>query len=222
MNDGRDQIIETPDKTLPALMDGDTELLPAAELPLPLGGTSINPGKDWEDEWADLASSLLIPRWAVECIRADLVNGQGLREGESLKERTETILRTPGEMDKWRRIVGWGIEVVRHLDLDSAEKWNGSLSELLALGDCKNVSPLLRHAFADRWNDFLAVKYWDDWATAGRSLVETFFKRGVVDVTDREKAARLVKEAQSYWNHRAIPNTTPWGNMMFRAAYEIL
>lgn len=215
VSNGNVKVIALPCKPLPALIDGNIELLPSAVLPLPLGGTSENPGKNGEDEWADLAIQLLIPRWAVECIKADLVTGQALREGESLKERTETILRTQGEMDKWRRIVGWGINVVRHLDVASAEKWNGSLRELLELGDPKNVSILIRLAFSARWNDFLGVKYWYDWATAGWYLVEEWLRRRALGDADREKAARLVIEAKSYWAHCPIPNKTPLADLLF-------
>lgn len=115
-NNPQTTVRETPDKQLPALMDGDTVLLPAATLPLPLGGRSTNPGRDGEDDWADYAAEILIPRWAMECIRENLVWGQELVEGdvvhvgddewerldngESLKERIDTIMGKPGEMDK--------------------------------------------------------------------------------------------------------------------------
>lgn len=143
------------DKLLPALMDGDTVLLPEVTLPLPLGGRNQNPGRDGEDDWADYAASVLIPRWAVECIREGLIWGQELEEDcdengffpiETIQERVNAIMRSQGELDKWRRIVGWGIDAVRHLDVEQANKWQGGLVELLELDNDRSVPKGLRLA----------------------------------------------------------------------------
>lgn len=198
------------DKRLPALMDGDTVLLPEVALPLPLGGRSPNPGRDGEDDWADYTAGVLIPRWAVECIREGLIWGQELEADcdesghspiETLKARGDAIVRSPGEMDKWTRIVGWGIDAVRNLNLEQANKWHGGLVELLELGDVKSVPLGLRLAFSQKMGAFVAAYYWDSWAREGWPIVERCFRRGgELDDSDRKKAERLVAEGQSYWN----------------------
>lgn len=202
------------DKQLPALMDGDTVLLPEAVLPLPLGGRSPNPGRDGEDDWADYAAEVLIPRWAVECIRDGLVLGQELEEDydengyypiETMQERVAAILRNPGEQDKWKRIVGWGIDAVRHLDLEQANKWQGGLVELLKSGNTPSMPLRLRLAFTRKNETFLAVFYWYSWAREGWSIVEgCFHQSGEMDDSDRKKAKRLVAEGQTYWNRDPI------------------
>ncbi len=235
MNDNKPQttVRGTPDKQLPALMDGNTVLLPATTLPLPLGGRSTYPGRDGEDDWADYAAEVLIPRWAVECIRDGLVWGQELEEDcdpedgyfpiEIMKERVEAILRSPGEMDKWKRIVGWGIDVVRHLDLDRANEWHGGLVELLALGDEKFMSWTLRVAFSQKCSRFIAAAYWASWAKAGWAIVDQCFsKREALDDACRDKILRLVAEGSAYWASNeitgkliVIPNKIPGFHWFF-------
>lgn len=210
-----------PEKFLPALVVDGTEMLPAAALPLPLGCKSLKPGRDGGDDWADYAAETLLPRWAVECIRQGLVLGQELEEDcnedgpfpvETMKQRVDVILRTPGEMDKWKRIVGWGIEIVRNLDVQVADKWNGGLLELLDSSDASPMPKWLGWAWERRRPDVISVAYWDSWVTDAWLLVDAAGEEGLKE-SDREKAARLVAEAHTYWSNPTLFDMFPHPRM---------
>lgn len=203
---GADSIRKTPGKRLPALMDGEIVLLPEAVLPLPRMGRRILPGGLQESEWFDIVSEILIPRWAVECIRDNLVWGQELRVGESLKERVETILHTPGERDKWERIVGWGRRPVRALNMETAEKWSGGWSDLVALDKGKRIPYTVHLAFSNRYSEYLGVAYWESWVCDAGNLMATWWQNGgVLNDSRRGCATRLVAEAKTYWRSYPIP-----------------
>lgn len=204
---GADSIRKTPGKRLPALMDGEIVLLPEAVLPLPRMGRRILPGGLQEREWFDIVSEILIPRWAVECIRDNLVWGQELRAGESLKERVETILHTPGERDKWERIVGWGRRPVRALNMETAEKWSGGWSDLVALDKGKRIPYTVHLAFSNRYSEYLGVAYWESWVCDAGDLMAMMrrLKDGMLTGSLRARAARLVAEAKTYWGSYPIP-----------------
>ena len=185
-------------------------ILPEATLPLPRMGTRKLPGGLKECEWFDIASKILIPRWAAECIRDNLVLGQELREGESLKDRVAALLRTKGEQDKWERIVGWGRRPARALHLVSAEQWNGGWLELVELDRGKLIPYSIYLAFTKRNSEYLGFSYWVDWALDALPIVETGLANGCVLMgPDRNRAERLVDEATAPFHTYQISDQTP-------------
>lgn len=213
------QAREHPEKHLPALVVDGKEFLPAVALPLPLGGRSLKPGRDGEDDWADYAAEVLVPRWAVECIQHGLVLGQELEEDydpddgpfpvESMQDRVATILQTPGELDKWKRIVGWGIQVVRNLDEQTADNWTGGLMELLELGEEPPMPRWLCEAWRRRRADVIAVVYWASWAMDVWKIVEKAPGESTLDESSYNKAERLLAEANAHWEWHPIPSKRP-------------
>ena len=195
---------EAPEHPIPSLMDGDMAILPPEKVPLPLGGRGPVLGENGEDEWEIAATKILVPRWAAECIQKRLVFGQELREGESLKARVEAIIQTPGEMDKWKRILKWGLAIVRQMDLEMAKRWSGGLIELLDFEVASDMPRLLRFAFSKGWALFISLVYWDAWSQACWDLASTSQPEGW-SASDRERAARLLEEGQSIWSHTWMP-----------------
>lgn len=119
--------------------------------------------------------------------------------------------------------MGWGIEVVRHLDLNRANEWHGGLLELLPLGDEKSIFWKLRVAFSQKCSWFLAAAYWVSWAKDGWAIVDQCLsKQEALDDACRETILRLVAEGRAYWERHAltaeltvIPNKIP-GIRLFR------
>lgn len=180
-------------KQLPALMDGGTMILPPATLSPP---SKRDGGRGW---WEKTARAILIPRWAAECIGAGIVYGQELREGESMRERVESIMGNPAEMDKWETLAGWG-PWVRDMPPEKWERWGGGVHELQKLGG--NIE--LFHGVLD-WTTgrklkgyAVAVRYWAYWMERAWRLAKEA-SAGGLDAEGRERAGRLLAEGRAYW-----------------------